>query len=36
MRRLILWLVMDGPINLGRLAPHLFAFGIGCKKYREI
>ena len=33
-RRVALWLVFCGP-RLGWIAPHLFAFGIGCNKYER-
>jgi len=33
-RRIVLWLVWNCPIPLGKLAPKMFAFGIGCKKFK--
>ena len=35
LRRIALWLVWDFPINLGRLAPWLFDFGMGQKGRRK-
>jgi hypothetical protein len=35
-RRFVFWLVVSGPINLGRFAPALFAWAIGCKEWREV
>ena len=34
MRKVAMWLIHNVP--LGFLAPHIFAFAIGCKKYRKI
>jgi len=33
-RRIVLWLVWNCPIPLGKLAPKMFAFGVGCKKFK--
>jgi hypothetical protein len=36
LRRFAMWLVLDCPVPMGRLAPHLFGFGIGCGNYRRV
>lgn len=33
MRKLAMWIIDNIPI--GFLAPHVFAFAIGCKKYKS-
>lgn len=35
LRRFALWLVM-GPIPLGRFAPHVMNFGLGCKRMERV
>ena len=35
LRSFIIRLLFDGPINFRRLAPHMMAFGLGCKKWEK-